>query len=137
MHATAAPVDVSVEELLAAFESGRVPAGGFHHREHVRVAWLYLQRYTVLEALARFTTMLQRFAAAQGQPGRYHETITWAYLFLVNERMRTRSPGATWEQFAADSPDLLNWKPSILQRYYSEETLQSPLARATFLLPSL
>ena len=40
-----------------------------------------------LDALARFTAGLQRFATFHGHPGLYHETITWAYLFLIHERM--------------------------------------------------
>jgi hypothetical protein len=31
------------EELIQAFEAGISPAGGFHHEQHVRAAWWYLQ----------------------------------------------------------------------------------------------
>jgi hypothetical protein len=34
----------------------------------------------------------------------------------------------TWTEFAAAHPELLAWKPSILDRYYSEELLRSDLA---------
>lgn len=121
--------------LLRQFEDGTLPPSAFHHREHVRVAWLYLKTEAPLSALARFAQGLQRFAAAQGASGLYHETITWAYLLLIRERMEREGAGATSEEFVARHPDLLAWKPSILDRYYQPETLQSELARRVFVLP--
>ena len=38
-------------------------------------------------AIQRFGDSLRRFAAAYGKQGLYHETITWAYLLLLNERI--------------------------------------------------
>ena len=35
----------------------------------------------------------------------------------------------------AANADLLIWKPSILERYYSRELLSSDLARRTFVMP--
>ena len=68
--------------------------------------------------------------------GLYHETITWAFLLIVAERL-AREPAETWDAFAADNADLLSWQPSILDRYYSKELLGSALARATFVMPDL
>lgn len=121
-------------EFLGSFEDCTLPNTSFHHRDHVRLGWLYLRRYPALEALARFTEGIKRFAAANGKPGLYHETITWAYLLLIHERM-ARSEDGTWEEFAQRNPDLLVWNPSVLDRYYEKETLGSELARRVFVLP--
>lgn len=120
------------DDLLCGFEAGTLPA--FHHSDHVRVAWLYLERFDALTALGRFAEGLQHFAAAQGQAGLYHETITWAYLLLIRER-RAQAAGETWEGFKARNADLFLWQPSILSRYYRDETLASDLARRVFVLP--
>lgn len=80
-------VSMSDEEFIRDFEACTLPAERFHHQEHVRVVWLYLLRYSVLETLARFSEYLKRFAAANGQATLYHETISWAYVFLIHERM--------------------------------------------------
>jgi hypothetical protein len=89
--------------------------------------------------LGRFSDALQRFAAASGRPNLYHETITWAYLFLIRERMARSFQGSgrrpNWEEFAADNPDLLSWEDHVLKNYYADETLASELARGTFILP--
>ena len=123
------------DELLRRFEDDTLPAEAFHHRDHVRLAWLYLLQEPVLTALECFAEGLKRFAARQGKPGLYHETITWAYLLLIRERMARSSPGLTWNEFADRNPDLLTWKPSVLEGYYREETLSSDLARRVFVMP--
>lgn len=122
------------EELILGFEADALPGDGFHHADHVRVAFAYLCEYPALEALAKFSTALKRFAAARGKPQLYNETITHAYFFLIRERM-ARFPACEWEEFADRNPDLLTWKDGILGRYYRESTLQSELAQAVFVFP--
>jgi hypothetical protein len=83
---------------------------------------------------ALFTSLI-RFATAHGKPGLYHETITWAFLLLIRERIaRARLP-QTWTEFAASNGDLLSWKDNVLKKYYCDETLSSDLARSIFLFP--
>ena len=123
---------MSDDELIQYFEAGQEPPGGFHHREHVRVAWLYLGREPLAAALERFRTGLRRFAEAQGKPDRYHETITTAYVLLIHERMTS---ALTWDEFASANSDLFAWSPSILDRYYQPETLASERARREFVAP--
>jgi hypothetical protein len=123
------------DELIASFEDCSLANESFHHSDHVRMAFLYLCRYPALEAIRRFSASLVRFAAANGKPGLYHETITWAFLLLIRERMARTGCQQTWTEFAAGNGDLLSWKDNVLKRYYRGETLSSDLARSTFLLP--
>ena len=122
------------DELMRSFEAGDVPAGGFHHEQHVRVAWNYVTRHPLPEALERFTSGLRRFAAARGTPALYHEKITVAFVLLINERVGDAA-GGRWEDFASAHADLLEWNPSILDRYYTKKTLWSDRARRTFVMP--
>lgn len=133
MHPEAGSLDD--ETLLRQFDEGTIRAGTFHHRDHVRIGWLILKTMPPLTALSRFAEGLKRFVAANGKEGLYHETITWAYLLLIRERMERTGAGETWEEFAERNPDLLSWKPSILDRYYQPETLSSELARRVFVMP--
>lgn len=123
------------QEFITQFEAGALPAESFHHQDHVRMAWLYLDRAPVLEALVNFAESLKRFAAANGKPGLYHETITWAYIFLINERRARFDRQHTWHEFAAANADLLDWRNGILRQYYRAETLSSALARRVFVMP--
>lgn len=121
-------------EFVSRFESCTLPPADFPHRAHVRLAWLYLREAPPLEALTRFCASLQRFAASIGKSTLFHATITWAYLFLIHQRM-ARSPAADFEAFADANPDLLTWNPSALDAYYRVETLRSELAREVFVMP--
>ena len=123
------------DELMRYFEAQQEPPGGFHHREHVRVAWVYLRRNPMPVALERFRSGLRRFAEAHGKPERYHETITTAYVLLIADRMQESA--GPWETFAASHPDLLTWSPSILDRYYRPETLKAERARREFVTPDV
>ncbi len=123
------------EEFIARFEDASLANESFHHADHVRMAFLYLSRYPALEALQRFSCALIRFATAKGKPQLYHETITWAFLLLIRERIIRAGGQQNWEQFAAANADLLNWKDNVLKKYYREETLKSDLARSSFVFP--
>ena len=123
------------DEFIAKFEDGSLAGAPFHHADHVKMTFLYLRRFPALEALQRFSSALAKFAAAQGKPDLYNETITWAFLLLIRDRMARAADDQTWEQFAAGNGDLLNWKENILKRYYREETMASDLAKRTFLFP--
>jgi len=125
---------VTGDELIERFESGAIANDSFHHADHVKLAFSYLERHSVLDALHKFSTALKQFAANNGKAQLYHETITCAYFFLIHERM-TLSENMNWEEFARDNPDLFIWKGGVLTRYYREATLKSDLARKVFLLP--
>lgn len=119
---------------MTEFEACTRPNAAFGHREHVRVAWTYLRAESFEKAALRFCTNLRRFAEAHGRKGLYHETITWAYLALVNER-RDACPASEFDAFAADNPDLFDDANGVLVSLYDRETLGSERARRVFLLP--
>jgi hypothetical protein len=127
-------VPLSDEELLARFLDASLPADAFHHGEHVRVAWLFVVQYGMPTALIEFPVAIKRFALAKGATTLYHETITWAFLLIIHERQQ-RLGAKTWSVFAAAHPDLLTWKPSVLDQFYTAETLWSEFARQTFVWP--
>lgn len=127
-------IGLTDEELLDGFASATLADGQFGHAEHVRVGWLFVRRYGLPEALATFPAALRRFAMAKAAPQLYHVTITWAYLLLIHARQQM-CHAAVWADFAAANSDLLTWKPSILDDYYTPDTLWSEFARHTFVLP--
>jgi hypothetical protein len=121
--------------LVQMFETGVAPPEGFHHRQHVQAAWHYLRHHPLPDALQRFSTALRRFAEAQGKPGLYHETITVAYVLLINERLDGAGRELDWTTFADLNADLICRQPPVLDRYYEKETLASDRARRTFVFP--
>lgn len=122
------------QEYIAQFERGEIAPENFHHRDHVRLAFAYLSHCPVLIALERFSCALKNFAIKAGKADRYNETVTYAYLFLIRERM-ARCGSTDWEGFAEQNSDLLVWRNGILDQYYEESTLKSEFARRVFVMP--
>lgn len=117
---------------LECFMRGELPASGFAHRDHVRMAFEMLRRHDFAETALHFSRALRAMAQRAGKPQAFHQTMTIAFLALIAERL----DGSQWPDFAAfvrDNPDLLD--KGALTRWYRPERLASEPARRTFLLP--
>ena len=114
------------------FEAGNIDAERFDHEAHVYMAWLYLEEFELADAISRFDAALKRLTRQLGVPQKYHATITWLFLLLINER---RQSGEDWPAFRKRNADLVENSRSTLQRYYSESLLFSDNARQHFMLP--
>lgn len=119
---------------LRDFEAGRFDPATFRHRDHVRLGYEMAGRYSLGEAISRFSAGLRQAAERAGRPQAYHETITVAFLALINER-RAAGTARSWSDFEKQNPDLLDKR--CLERWYGAEQLRSDLARRAFCLPTL
>ena len=120
-------------EFLQSLESCRLPSAEFGHQAHVRAGYIHLRHCGLGGAIDRMGAALRRYAAAQGAPGRYHETITVAFLVLLQRHLHERGDGGGWDGFRRENPEL--FERGLLLRWYAREELESPLARAVFVLP--
>jgi predicted metal-dependent hydrolase len=124
---------VTDDEFLRALEKCELPESAFGHAAHVRAAYLYLRAEEFSGALERMRRAIRNFARHLGKPERYHETITVAYLALIQQHMCQRGDGGGWAAFECDNPELL--RPGLLLEYYPKAQLESDLARRVFVLP--
>ena len=120
-------------EFLGALESCALPESEFNHAGHVRAGYLYLQQAGFAAALGRLSCAIRAYARHHGQPNRYHETMTVAYLALIQQHMAERGDGGGWDRFARANPEL--FEAGLLAQFYARAELDSPLARRVFLLP--
>jgi len=123
------------ETFLAAVEEAAWPGECFGHREHVRLAWMYLRRHGLEAGSARIRDTIQRYATALGAPGKYHETLTWAWCVYVDHALRGPSRCETFPAFLEANPELLDSR--LLARHYQRETLDAPEARRERMAPDL
>ena len=121
------------DEFLRALERCELPESAFGHAAHVRAAYLYLREKEFSGALERTRRAIRNFARHLGKPERYHETITVAYLALIQQHMCQRGDGGGWAAFERENPELL--RPDLLLEFYPKAQLESDLARKVFLLP--
>jgi hypothetical protein len=126
---------LSDEAFVKAFESCRLPAGQFHHADHIRLAWIYLRELGEDLAAARIEQAIRGFAAHNGISEKYHHTITLAWLRLVAGACRMTPETRRFEDFAERHPRLLAVR--TLSNYYSAERLATIEARAEWVEPDL
>ena len=136
MRRAANELDELDRKFLGAFERCELAPENFGHREHVRLAYIYLAQHDADTALTKMRDGLRRFLEHVGAPPtKYHETITRAWLLAVEHFMREASPTANFEQFAASAPQL--FAPGAMQTHYTSELLKSEEARQRFVEPDL
>lgn len=124
------------QHFARAFEQCAVSPDAFDHAAHVRLAYVYLCEQTVDEAVARMRQALLRFLAHLGvDTGKYHETMTRAWILAVAHFMAESSPCASAAAFMEANPRLLDTK--IMLTHYSAEVLFSPTARQAFVQPDI
>jgi len=121
------------EEFLRALECCTLPESEFGHYAHVRAGYLYLKKSDFAEALDRIRRSIRAYAAHHGKADQYHETVTVAYLALIQQCVFERGDGGGWATFAQSNPELFN--PELLGQFYDRDVLESKMARRVFLLP--
>jgi hypothetical protein len=129
----------SDEEFLRAFEDCTWPFEQWKHRAHIKVAYLYLRRWPYAEALRKIRESIQRYNAATSTPESlergYHETVTVAWLKLVDFTLCEYGPAANADEFLEAQEHLLNRK--ALRFFYSRDQIVSWRAKAEFVEPDL
>jgi len=123
------------EDFREAFESLKIPNEMFHHREHIRLAWIYSREYPQEQALAHMVQGIQAFAKHHGAAAKYHHTITVAWMRLVRHAVRQATQAQDFNTFAAAHVHLFHAR--LLEYYYSKARLQSDAARYDWLDPDL
>lgn len=126
----------SDRRFLQAFESCQLSRGGFRHRDHVRLAYIYLRLHDREQALELLRSGLQRFLAHLGAPpSMYHETLTQAWLLAVDHFLHCTGATHDFDGFAAEAGWLL--EKENMRTHYTPELLMSEEARVRFLEPDL
>ena len=121
--------------FAAKFEACDIDAAEFGHREHLRIAYIYLAQHPFADAFSNMERGLRNLLAHLGAPpSKYHTTITAAWLLAVRHFMNAGGPTADFQQFLdAGGARLLD--QTIMSTHYSPEVLSSAEARSAFVPP--
>jgi hypothetical protein len=126
------------EEFLTAFEACTLEE--FHHRDHIKVTYLYLQRHPLAGAITKVRMGLQALAVAWNAPvddleKGYHETMTQAWVRLVHLTLSRGAVAESADAFCDEHPQLM--QKTRLQLFYSRERLMTWEAKREFVEPDL
>lgn len=125
--------DMGDEDFLAQFRDGTLDLTSFGHEEHLRIGFVCLEKFGLWAGTDMARKALIGLATEAGVPEKYHETVTAAYMMIINERRHRQPENREWDRFLAANPDLLD--RDLLEKYYSPEMLNSREARDVFVLP--
>ena len=125
---------LSDAEFVLAFKEGRLSSTSFHHADHVRLAWLYAGLYGGA-AEENLLTGIRRFANKAGVPEKFQHTTTVAWARLVANSRKKSGSSQTFGEWIAGHPEFLDRR--LLEKYYSENKLESEPARSVWVEPDL
>lgn len=130
-------ISTTDRDFLRAFTAGEIYPADFHHRDHVRLAYIFLTQHAFDDALEKMRGALQSFIHAHGiDAEKYHATMTQAWLLAVRHFLHTTNVACVdAEDFLQRNPQLLD--PDIMLTHYSRERLHSDAARRAFTPPDL
>ncbi|WP_281017167.1 MULTISPECIES: hypothetical protein [unclassified Minwuia] len=118
------------------FEAYRVAPADFRHRQHIRLAYIYLVTSDPETACVRMKAAITNLLAHLGvdPAAKYHETVTRAWILAVHHFMHSDPvPAESADAFIDANPRLL--MQDIMLTHYSREHLFSDTARYSFVAP--
>jgi hypothetical protein len=123
-------------EFARRFERGEIGEDAFHHREHLRLAWVCLREVgSVAVACERVGAAIRAFARRAGKEARYHETLTRFWVLLLAAVQRSTPGEPALDAVLAAQPWLLDKDTPLA--YYSRALLSGDAARAAWQPPDL
>ena len=120
--------------FLRAFLGGWPADRPFHHYEHLRIAWLVIERHGPELACDIVGEKLKAMAIARGVAPLYNETMTRFWIRLL-AHVREATGASTVDSAIAQVPMLLD--KNLAQRHWSRTLMFGPQARAAWVEPDL
>lgn len=123
-------------KFLDAFEACSIPVDEFHHKEHIRLAYILLAQTDIDNAYEKLKTSLLNYLEHNGVPSsKFHETMTRAWLLAVKHIMHLSAPSTDSEDFIYRN-DIVSNK-EVMFTHYSRDLINSSKAREKFIEPDL
>lgn len=127
------------DDFIQQFEACSFPFDQWHHRAHVKLAYLYLVRHGYEIAVEKLRNGIRAYNAANNLPdlptNGYHETITQFWLRIVQMTVQEYGQMPTADEFFDFHPQLSQKKNHRL--FYSPELFMSAMAKREFVKPNL
>ncbi|TMF58597.1 MAG: hypothetical protein E6I16_11185 [Chloroflexi bacterium] len=127
-------VTAADEAFVAAFHAHQLSNEGFHHRDHLRLAWVQIRRLGLEQAAEVVTNGIRRFASHHGSAERYNDTMTRFWLRVVAIGIR-RHPEVTFDELLAAEPHLLD--KNLPFKHWSRERMNRDDAKQRWIEPDL
>ena len=126
-------------DFVQQFETCTFPFDQWHHRAHVKLAYIYLVRFGFANASQKLREGIRACNAANKVPKTptrgYHETLTLFWLHVIQMTVQEYGPRVTADEFFDFHPQLSQNK--IHRLFYSSDLFMSARAKSEFVEPDL
>jgi hypothetical protein len=126
--------DAEIEALIQGFEKTSLPRSEWTHEKHLLMALWYLWHHPRAEATQRIREGIRRFNLSHGNQTGYHETITLAWIAVIDRFLSERNRTQPVSALAGSLLEECGGK-DYLFRFYSREVLLSDEARSQWVSP--
>lgn len=127
---------LSDQEFETQFSRGDFPPYLFTHEAHLRLAWIYLKKYQLLDACDKVCADISNFDGIHGNGTKFNKTLTVASVKVVHHFMlKTKSPD--FKHFLVTHPRLEEAFKELLEQHYSNEVFSNKMAKTTYIEPDL
>ncbi|KZN43268.1 hypothetical protein [Pseudoalteromonas luteoviolacea] len=108
----------------------------FDHIGHIRIACLYLNKYSEEEANTRVCHDIKVYAESLGAKDKFNITVTATLVKIIARRINV-SEDNSWKAFIINNQDLVTNAIGVLAEHMSKERMFSATAKVQILTPDL
>lgn len=123
-------------ELEKQFQSCSLDPAIFTHEAHLRLAWLYINKYGADKAIDNICCQLQNFVDSLGLKNKYNETVTIAAVKAIYHFM-LKSKTDNFRDFITENSRLKYSFKELMAFHYQTDIFNSPTAKEMYLMPEL
>lgn len=129
-----------LEELVTRFLARTLPKAEWTHAAHLRVGTWHVHHHGREQAMVLLRERIARYNESVGGANTdtdgYHDTITWLYLVLIDDLIRSKGNGRPLEELADLAAAEFDDR-QLPYRYYTKAHLMSVAARRGIVEPDL
>lgn len=118
------------------FTSCKLHPSYFSHEAHLRLAWIYINKYGIKRAEKNILSQLQKFVVFVGAKEKYNTTLTLAAIKAVYHFM-CKSESTNFKDFITEFPRLKYNFKALMACHYGFDIYTSNKAKTEFLEPDL
>ncbi|HEX2607804.1 MAG TPA: hypothetical protein VHK91_10510 [Flavisolibacter sp.] len=123
-------------QLEEQFEDGTFDPSLFSHEAHLRLGWIHIRKYGLLQAEENLCQQIRSFAEQHGAAMKFHTTVTIAAAKALYHFMQ-KSQSDTFFDFIHEFPRLQFHFREVLGHHYGFDVFREEEARLTYIEPDL
>ena len=108
----------------------------FSHEAHLRLAWIHIRNYGVVQAIDNICDQIRAFATKHGDRDKFNITVTVAAIRAVYHFI-LKSKSNDFKGFIKEYPRLKSDFRKLLDSHYSIDIFKSEVAKKEFVDPDL